>query len=71
MLQKRHYIKSKVVFYSLDDFCGHAADQGVVGHIFGDHGAGRHHHIVANGHAGQYGDIAADPHVVADAHGFG
>lgn len=71
MLQKRHYIKSKVVFYRLDDFCGNAADQGVVGHVLRDHGAGCHHYVVADGHAGQDGDVAADPHVIVDAHGLG
>ena len=61
----------RIVLQVPDFLRWHAADEGVVGDILGHYGACSHHHIVADGDAGQDGDIAAYPHVVADAHGLG
>ena len=61
----------RIVLQVPDFLRWHADDEGVVGDILGHYGACSHHHIVADGDAGQDGDVAAYPHVVADAHGLG
>ena len=61
----------RIVLQVPDFLRWHADDEGVVGDILGHYGACSHHHIITDGDAGQDGDVAAYPHVVADAHGLG
>ena len=53
-----------------DWFCGIAADDGIGGYIFGDHGTRSDDGVVADSDAGIDDSTAADPNIVADGDGF-
>lgn len=59
------YSGFEVVLDLLDHFGRHSCRDAVVRYVMGDDGPRPYDHVVPDGHSREYGDVPADPYVVA------